>query len=181
MAFGRFSADLRCGRLRRRGGSIRSAGGGLIVWLAVFSSPRTPRFVAVVLACVVAAALSGCTNTVPRVTGYGTEAYKNFMDGCTVTRTIVDKKQVVTPLAKDNFCTCVYNDIADTNKDGNPNNARYPISWDDLSSYEAKVAGGTAGQLPTPPANLTKAIDNCPRGQGPAPSESKTTTTTKPQ
>jgi len=151
----------------------------LLGWLAVFSSPRIPRFVAAILVCAAAAALAGCTNTVPRVTGYGPEAYKNFIDGCTVTRTIVDKKQVVTPLAQNNFCTCVYNDIADTTKDDKPNNAVYPIPWDDLKAYENKVAGGTAGELPKPPANLTKAIAHCPRGAGPtAPSSSKTTTTT---
>ncbi len=110
--------------------AIRSVGTGLLVWLAVFSSPRTPRFVAVVLACTVAAVLTGCTNTVPRVTGYGPEAYKNFIDGCTVTRTIVNGKQQVTKLTDSNFCSCVYNDIADTTKDDKPNNARYPIPWD---------------------------------------------------
>jgi hypothetical protein len=148
----------------------------------VFSSPRTSRFVAVVLACVVAAVVTGCTNTVPRVTGYGPEAYKDWMDGCTVTRTIVNGKQDVQRLAPDNFCTCVYNDIADTTKDDKPNNARYPIPWGDLTDYEDKVAGGTAGQLPPPPANLTKAVNACPRGAGPTkPSSSDTTTTAKPQ
>jgi hypothetical protein len=173
MAFGRFRR-FPVGRV-----AIRSAGWGLLVWPAVFSSPRTPRFVAVVLACVVAAALTGCTNTVPRVTGYGPEAYKDFIDGCTVTRTIVNGKQVVTKLADENFCSCVYNDIADTTKDDKPNNARYPIPWDQLKDYENKVAGGTAGQLPKPPANLTKAIDHCPRAAGP--SVPKSTTTNKPQ
>jgi hypothetical protein len=144
----------------------------------VFPSPRTSRFVAVVAACVAVVALAGCTGTVARVTGYGPDAYKNFIDGCTVNRTIVNGHAVETKLAAPDFCTCVYNDIADKTKNDQPNNARYPVSWDDLTSYESKVAGAKVGEMPTPPANLTKAVNNCPRGTGPSvPSSSKTTTT----
>ena len=97
MAFGRFPAfampsSMAFGRFGE--GAIRP-------WMGLASLarrvplPRTRRFVAVVLACTVAAVLTGCTNTVPRVTGYGPEAYEDFIDGCTVTRTIVDGKQQV--------------------------------------------------------------------------------------
>jgi hypothetical protein len=145
---------------------------------AVFPSSRARRFGAVFVALISLATLAGCTNTVQRITGWGPDAYSNFIDGCTTSRVVVNGKTQTLKVAGRDFCDCVYNDIADKTKDDKPNNAPYPVPWDTVTAYEDKQSNAKVGELPTPPANLTKAIDHCPRGTGPTPTKSSSTTTT---
>ena len=132
-------------------------------------SRRSARF-AFVLVLLSMTGLVSCAGQ-QRVNDYGPEAKKNFVGDCTKNRDIVDGKQVVTSLATNSYCTCVYNGIANT----------YKLPWDDLTAYEEKVADAKPGELPPPPPQLDKAMADCAKAGPAAPAESSggdATTTT---
>ena len=142
----------------------------MLRWLAVLAPRRTTTRAAFATLLVTLTGLMACGGPA-RVTDYGPEARSNFVGACTIDRTIEDGKQVQTPLAAKSFCECVYKGISST----------YQLPWDDLEEYEKKVADADPGELPPPPAQLTKSMDACNKAGPAAPSgsEDEATTTTE--
>jgi len=121
----------------------------------------------VLVVVVIGLAASGCASDV--VKDYGDQAKLNFVGGCTAERSVKNGKVTVTSLAPKSTCTCIYNYLA---------SPKHQLDFSDLTAYESKVADASAGNLPTPPAKLTKAMSVCQPTSGPTPSTSKSSSTT---
>lgn len=98
-----------------------------------------------------ATALTGCY-TPPDPTEWGEAAKKNFVEACTTIVDVGDNTTTTTPLADRATCECIYDAMVED----------YNLTWDDMKEYEKKVAEtGEGDPRPTPPSELTKAVDRC--------------------
>ena len=61
---------------------------------------------------------------------YGPDAKANFVDGCTTDRKVVDKQVIEHELASRSTCVCIYESMR----------TEFRLPWDDLATYEQKVA-----------------------------------------
>jgi hypothetical protein len=114
----------------------------------------------------VALTAGACTGSTI-VKDYGPEAKANFVDGCSVDRSIQDGQLVEDKLAPRSTCACIYEAIYKT----------YRLPWEDLAAYEQAVADADPGDPPDMPAQMTKAIRKCTTS---GPSAPTTTTSEKP-
>ena len=127
------------------------------------SHSRRSLRVLLALSVVLAVVLSGCYQD-PNPTDYGDAAKANFIEGCTEDVDAKGGTTTVVTIQTKSVCECIYELIESP---GEGEKGKYPIDWDDLTAYEAKQAAAKAGDLPEPPKNLTKVIEECkPSGPG---------------
>ena len=96
------------------------------------------------------------------------KARENFVNACTVDTEVIDDARVESPLASNNDCECVFDQIAQT------------LPFSELEEYEKSVE---EDPVPDPPAALTAAIVECTQLGPQAPSgepSGSTTTTAQP-
>lgn len=98
-----------------------------------------------------ALALTGCYHD-PNPKEWGAAAKANFVSGCTKEVTAGGGTTTSVLIEQKDTCECIYDAMVKT----------YGLSWEDMSEYEKKQADADAGdEPPTPPKELTKAIDDC--------------------
>ena len=116
------------------------------------SCPAFPTRVlsAAVILLATAVLVGGCSG-VQRLSEYNATTKKNFIDGCSISRTVENGKVVETQLADRSDCECIYNKMKDT----------YKLSAEDLAAYEDEVAEAKVGAAPEPPEKLKQAISDC--------------------
>lgn len=122
---------------------------------------RRPQRLSFALVAVALVAV-GCGNP-PDASGYDDPlAREHFLSTCTVDTTIDTSEGVEegttreAELAPAETCECVFDSIQDT----------FPLSWDDLRAYEDEVDAADEGEVPEPPEELVKAVEQCTT-QGP--------------
>lgn len=103
-------------------------------------------------------ALSGCTGN-PDPREWNAAAKQNFIEGCTTEVRAADGTTTSLLLADRSDCECIYDKIRD--------GGEFALDWDVMKEYENRQAEAKAGDLPTPPKQLTSAISAC-QEKGPA-------------
>lgn len=127
------------------------------------------RGLAAVGLAVMALSVSGCYQN-PDPTEWNAKAKSNFIAGCSTDVTAEGGTTTSIAIASKDTCLCIYDLIKkpETGEQG-----KWAIDWEDLKDYEGKQADAKAADKPpTPPANLTKAIDECTDAAGPVLSDS---------
>jgi len=107
--------------------------------------------------------LAGCYQD-PDPTEWGARAKANFVAGCTTEVDAGDGTTTTIKLASRATCECIYELIKKPESGGV---GKYAIEWDALKAYEKQQADADAGELPSPPKQLTQAIGEC-RVAGPS-------------
>lgn len=127
------------------------------------------RGLAAVGLAVMALSVTGCYQN-PDPTEWNAKAKSNFIAGCSTDVTAKGGTTTSIAIASESTCECIYELIKkpETGEQG-----KWAIAWEDLKEYEGKQADAKAGENPpTPPTNLTKAIDECTDAAGPGLSDS---------
>ena len=116
----------------------------------------------VALAAIAMLSLSSCTTKVTDIND--AKGQENFVKACQSETKIQDGAQVTTPLASESFCKCVIDKLLN----------KYKISNDTFKEFQDRIDKGDDF---TPPAEVTKSMQDCtPAGpEGPS-----TTSTTAP-
>ena len=101
--------------------------------------------------------LTGCYQN-PDPTEYGAKAKANFVLGCTSEVDAGGGTTTTIKIASKATCECIYELIK---KPESGSAGKYALDWDDLKDYEKKQSKADEGELPTPPKQLTQAIEDC--------------------
>lgn len=117
--------------------------------------PRRARAGALLL--VGAMTVTGCYQN-PDPTEWGPAAKANFVLGCTTEVTAKGGTTTSVAIQTKAVCECIYELIK---KPEVGEAGKYAIEWSAMKEYEQKQADAKPGDLPTPPEQLTKAIDDC--------------------
>ena len=118
---------------------------------------------------VMAVSVAGCYQN-PDPTEWNAKAKSNFIAGCSTDVTAKGGTTTSIAIASSDTCECIYELIK---KPESGEQGKWAIDWDDLKDYESKQASAKpADAPPTPPKNLTKAIDECTAVAGPVTSDS---------
>lgn len=114
-------------------------------------SSHRRRVALVSLLAAIGVGAGGCyPNSNP--TDYGALAKKNFVASCSTEVRASKGTTTTIRIESTDTCECIYDAIVN----------KFRLPWDDLVAYENEAADAEAGDAPpTPPKQLTKAIESC--------------------
>lgn len=117
----------------------------------MLSAPR-PRATTLIVATLALLGTS-CAVTTDASGWDDPKAKAHFLATCQGDTRVGNATTTVVPLASEEFCGCVFEDLT----------TKHKLAWEDLLEYEKRQADAKDGELPDPPTQVTQAIEACQR------------------